>query len=171
MKDAVATFAGFDVERSECPGRYTTWPPACEDVGTLPSFVVQPRASRQSKPSGSCSCGVSAITVVVGLVGVRSEFDRRRSLLLGSPKIRPGLLFQVLGRRPNSNQAKICVLGFSAIRVWLVSRFYISGSGDSIGPRRVLGRPVIIVVKRTLAKTKKKAKHFTNRFSKQTKSR
>ena len=29
------------------------------------------------------------------------------------------------GHRPNSNQARICVLGFSANRVWLVSRFYI----------------------------------------------
>ena len=29
-------------------------------------------------------------------------------------------------RRPNSNQAGICVLGFSANRVWLVNRFYIS---------------------------------------------
>ena len=28
-------------------------------------------------------------------------------------------------RRPNSNQSRICVLGFSANRVWLVSRFYI----------------------------------------------
>ena len=28
-------------------------------------------------------------------------------------------------RRPNFNQARICVLGFSAAnRVWLVSRFY-----------------------------------------------
>ena len=27
-------------------------------------------------------------------------------------------------RRPNSNKARICVLGFSANRVWLVSRFY-----------------------------------------------
>ena len=26
--------------------------------------------------------------------------------------------------RPNSNQARICVLGFSVNRVWLVSRFY-----------------------------------------------
>ena len=31
----------------------------------------------------------------------------------------------MFGRRPNSNQARICVLGFSANRVWLVSRFYI----------------------------------------------
>ena len=27
--------------------------------------------------------------------------------------------------RPNSNQARICVLGFSSNSVWLVSRFYI----------------------------------------------
>ena len=31
----------------------------------------------------------------------------------------------MFGHRPNSNQARICVLGFSANRVWLVSRFYI----------------------------------------------
>ena len=31
----------------------------------------------------------------------------------------------MFGRRPNSNQARICVLGFSANRVWLVSRFLI----------------------------------------------
>ena len=30
----------------------------------------------------------------------------------------------VFGRRPNSNQARICVLEFSANRVWLVSRFF-----------------------------------------------
>ena len=30
----------------------------------------------------------------------------------------------MFGRRPNSNQTRICVLGFSANRVWLVSRFY-----------------------------------------------
>ena len=29
----------------------------------------------------------------------------------------------MFGRRPNSDQARICVLGFSANRVWLVSRF------------------------------------------------
>ena len=31
----------------------------------------------------------------------------------------------MFGRRPNSNQAKICVLAFRANRVWLVSSFYI----------------------------------------------
>ena len=31
----------------------------------------------------------------------------------------------MFGHRPNSDQARICVLGFSANRVWLVSRFYI----------------------------------------------
>ena len=31
----------------------------------------------------------------------------------------------MFGRRPHSNQARICVFGFSANRVWLVSRFYI----------------------------------------------
>ena len=36
-----------------------------------------------------------------------------------------------LGRRPNSNQERHCVLGFSANRVWLVSRFiYFLGFGD-----------------------------------------
>ena len=30
----------------------------------------------------------------------------------------------VVGHRANSNQARICVLGFTAHRVWLVSRFY-----------------------------------------------
>ena len=30
----------------------------------------------------------------------------------------------MFGRRLNSNQARICVLQFSANRVWLVSRFY-----------------------------------------------
>ena len=33
-------------------------------------------------------------------------------------------LTQVFGRRPNSYQAMICVLGFSANRVWLVSSFF-----------------------------------------------
>ena len=31
----------------------------------------------------------------------------------------------MFGHRPNCNQTKFCVLGFSANRVWLVSRFYI----------------------------------------------
>ena len=31
----------------------------------------------------------------------------------------------MFGCRPNSNRARICVLGFSANRVWLVSRLYI----------------------------------------------
>ena len=31
----------------------------------------------------------------------------------------------MFGGRSNSNQARICVLGFSAFRVWLVNRFYI----------------------------------------------
>ena len=31
---------------------------------------------------------------------------------------------QVFGHRPNSYQARICVLGFSANRVWLVSCFF-----------------------------------------------
>ena len=31
----------------------------------------------------------------------------------------------MLGRRPNSNQARISVLGFSTNRVWLVFNFYI----------------------------------------------
>ena len=31
----------------------------------------------------------------------------------------------VFGLRPNSFQARICVVGFSANMVWLVSRFYI----------------------------------------------
>ena len=30
----------------------------------------------------------------------------------------------MFGCRPNSNQARICVLGFSADRVWLVSNFF-----------------------------------------------
>ena len=30
----------------------------------------------------------------------------------------------MFGRRPNSNQARICVLWFSANRVWLVSHFF-----------------------------------------------
>ena len=30
----------------------------------------------------------------------------------------------MLGRRPNSNLARICVVGFSANKVWLVSYFY-----------------------------------------------
>ena len=30
----------------------------------------------------------------------------------------------MFGRRPNSNQARICVLGFSANRVWLVNCFF-----------------------------------------------
>ena len=33
------------------------------------------------------------------------------------------VLFYVFGRSPNSNQARICVLWFSANRVWLVSHF------------------------------------------------
>ena len=35
------------------------------------------------------------------------------------------LLTWVFSRSPNSNLGRICVLGFSANRVWLVSRFYI----------------------------------------------
>ena len=37
----------------------------------------------------------------------------------------------MFGHRPNSNQARICILGFSAKRVWLVSRFFyiLLGSG------------------------------------------
>ena len=31
----------------------------------------------------------------------------------------------VFGHMPNSNQARICVLGFSANRMYLVSRFYV----------------------------------------------
>ena len=50
----------------------------------------------------------------------------------------PAFLFilwtEVFGRRLNSNQAKICVLGFTANRVWLVSRFIILASFDRIGP-------------------------------------
>ena len=38
----------------------------------------------------------------------------------------------MFGRSPNSNQAKICVLRFSANRVWLVSRFYIFSFRRSI---------------------------------------
>ena len=33
------------------------------------------------------------------------------------------LLSYLFGHRSNSNQERICVLGFSADRVWLVSRF------------------------------------------------
>ena len=33
---------------------------------------------------------------------------------------------QVFGHRPNTNQARICVLGFGANRVWLVSPFHVS---------------------------------------------
>ena len=39
----------------------------------------------------------------------------------------------MFGLRPNSNQARICVLGFSANRVWLASRFL--GSGDRLRRR------------------------------------
>ena len=42
------------------------------------------------------------------------------------------MLLYVVDRRPNSKQARIRVLGFSANRVWLVSRF-IFYFGDNIG--------------------------------------
>ena len=34
----------------------------------------------------------------------------------------------MFGRRPNSDQARICVLGFRANRVWLVSHFFLNFS-------------------------------------------
>ena len=43
----------------------------------------------------------------------------------GSARLLFYVLFQVFGPKPNSNQVKIRVLGFSANRVWLVSRLYI----------------------------------------------
>ena len=43
----------------------------------------------------------------------------------------------VFGGGPNSNLVRICVLGFSANRVWLVSSFYICfASCDRIEPGR-----------------------------------
>ena len=56
----------------------------------------------------------------------------------------------MFGRRPNSNQAKICVLGFSANRVWLVSQSTLARStwlpehcaaAIRVGPHIVLARP------------------------------
>ena len=46
----------------------------------------------------------------------------------------------MFGRRPNSAQARICVLGFSANRIWLVSRFLFclgSGRGKCPGEEQI----------------------------------
>ena len=55
-----------------------------------------------------------------------------------------------LGVRPNSNQARICVLGFSANRVWLVNRFNIcllpaigSGRAGIVDMESIWGQPKI----------------------------
>ena len=42
---------------------------------------------------------------------------------------------QVFGHRPNSNQTRICVLGFSANRVWLVDLDLLTAGGWPVGSR------------------------------------